>query len=339
MLVSLSGQSQTVNMGRTYVSSQNVRYANNGTTGTTLNKLAKLTGAPSTAILTATADTSGIVGIVVAGAGTTGSADIAFKGKALCVFDSATTAGHYVTNDTSTAGDCMDAGAAYPTSGQVIGVVTSTNGGAGTYEVDLTLGQAQANMSPFPTTPYEDAGFTWENQGPTSYNIKGSGVYVDNGSNSDLNLHLRHKAKTGPYKITALIIPNNPVRNFPTDMGIGWRESSTGKMVTLGLKNQEYIVSYLESWKWESSTSYDAPTASDYFLYIDVNYSQLFLQLEVDSTYRYMRFSYDGLHFITVSSMLKNDFILPDQVFYYIRAGGGLRWQNFGMYIASWKEE
>jgi len=134
---------QTVNMGRTYTGPISVRYANEGGTGTTLNKLAKLTGAPSTAIITATADTSGILGIVVAGAGAAGSADIAVLGKASCVFDSATTAGHYVQNDTSTAGDCMDAGASYPTSGQVIGIVTSTNGGAGTYEVDLSLGQPQ----------------------------------------------------------------------------------------------------------------------------------------------------------------------------------------------------
>ena len=140
---SLAGQS-TQNMGRTYTASQNVRYANEAGTGTTLHKLAKLTGAPSTAIIVATTDTSGIVGIVVAGAGNTGSADIAFAGKALCAFDSATTAGHYVVNDTSTAGDCMDAGATFPTTGQVIGVIGSTNGGAGTYEVDLTLKQPQA---------------------------------------------------------------------------------------------------------------------------------------------------------------------------------------------------
>jgi hypothetical protein len=141
----LSIPSQTVNMGRTYISSQNVRYANEGATGTTVNKLAKLTGAPSTAIIAATVDTQGIIGIVVGGAGVAGNAVIAFSGKALCDFDSATTAGHYVTVDTSTAGDCMDTGAAtYPTSGQVIGVVTSTNGGAGTYEVDLTIGQPQA---------------------------------------------------------------------------------------------------------------------------------------------------------------------------------------------------
>lgn len=129
---------QTVNMGRTYTGYQAVRYANEGGTGTTLNKLAKLTGAPSTAIITAVTDVTGIVGIVVAGAGAAGSADIAFSGIASCVFDSATTAGHYVVNDTSTAGDCMDAGATYPGGSQVIGVVTTTNGGAGTYEVDLT---------------------------------------------------------------------------------------------------------------------------------------------------------------------------------------------------------
>src|SRR5579859_1886323 len=45
--------------------------ANAGTTGTTVNKLAKLTGAPSTVIITATTDIGGIEGIVVAGAGTT----------------------------------------------------------------------------------------------------------------------------------------------------------------------------------------------------------------------------------------------------------------------------
>lgn len=141
---SLEGQS-TVNQGRAYAGSQSTIFANEGATGTTLNKLAKLTGAPSTAIIVATTDTEGIVGIVVAGAGTTGNAQIAFAGKASCVFDSATTAGHYVINDTSTAGDCMDSGAAtYPTSGQVVGIVTTTNGGAGTYEVDLTLRQPQA---------------------------------------------------------------------------------------------------------------------------------------------------------------------------------------------------
>src|SRR5438477_1186044 len=107
---------------------------NDTTTGTTVNKLAKLTGAPSKAIVTATTDTKGAIGIVVSGAGTSGSAQIARIGTASCVFDGATTAGDYVTISSTTTGDCHDAGATFPTTGgQILGRVLSTNGAGGTY--------------------------------------------------------------------------------------------------------------------------------------------------------------------------------------------------------------
>src|SRR5437899_6072259 len=102
--------------------------ANDTTTGTTVNKLAKLTGAPSTVVIAATSDTKGIVGVVVSGAGTTGNARIAMAGVASCVFDNATTAGDYVTISSATAGDCHDAGSTRPGSGQILGLVLSTNG-------------------------------------------------------------------------------------------------------------------------------------------------------------------------------------------------------------------
>jgi fibronectin-binding autotransporter adhesin len=111
--------------------------ANSSSTGTSLNQLAKLTGAPSTAVIAATSDTGGMIGIVVAGAGTIGNAQIAVSGQASCVFDGATTAGHYVGISSTTAGDCHDAGSSYPTSGQVLGRVLSTNGSGGTYPVVL----------------------------------------------------------------------------------------------------------------------------------------------------------------------------------------------------------
>jgi len=117
---------------------------NAGTTGTTLYKLTKLTGAPSTAVSAATSDTGGIVGITVAGAGTTLTAVIQAAGNASCVFDGATTAGHYVQISASVAGDCHDAGASYPTSGQVIGRVFATNGSAGTDAIQLFGPEVQA---------------------------------------------------------------------------------------------------------------------------------------------------------------------------------------------------
>ena len=122
-----------------------IAVANSSSTGTTLNKFAKLTGAPSKAVITATTDTGGALGIVVAGAGTSGTATIQLSGILNCVFDGATTAGDYVQLSSTTAGDCHDSGSTYPTSGQVLGRVLTTNGGAGTYQIDLFPAEIKAS--------------------------------------------------------------------------------------------------------------------------------------------------------------------------------------------------
>lgn len=117
---------------------QTLEMCNDGTIGTSLNFLAKLNGAAtSCAVKAAASDTSGILGIVVAGSGTTGNAVIAYRGYASCSFDGSTTAGDYVQISASNAADCRDAGATYPSSGQVLGHVLTTNTGAGTYSVLL----------------------------------------------------------------------------------------------------------------------------------------------------------------------------------------------------------
>lgn len=109
---------------------------NAGVTGTTLGSIAKLTGT-GTAVISATTDTSGMLGIVVSGAGTTGNASIAQTGQVLCNFDGATTANHYVINSTTIAGDCEDGGST-PPSVQTFGRVLTTNGAAGIYAIVIT---------------------------------------------------------------------------------------------------------------------------------------------------------------------------------------------------------
>lgn len=118
--------------------------SNDGTTGTTASKLAKLTGSGA-AIIAATTDTDGMLGVVTGGAGTTGNAQVAVDGQASCVFDGATTAGHFVAISSTTAGDCHDAGATRSTTSQTIGRVLSTNGSGGTYAVELGLNAATAS--------------------------------------------------------------------------------------------------------------------------------------------------------------------------------------------------
>lgn len=112
---------------------------NAGTTGTSQWHLVKLTGAPSTALIAATTDTTNIVGIAVDGTfGTTGTAYVQFSGATSCAFDAATTAGDWVQISSTVAGDCHDTGSGTrPVSNQIIGRILSTNGSAGTYQLIL----------------------------------------------------------------------------------------------------------------------------------------------------------------------------------------------------------
>jgi hypothetical protein len=115
---------------------------NEGATGTAAGKLVVYTTG-ATVKKAATTDTSSVIGICVSGVtgtscGTTGNASVAISGQASCVFDGATTAGDFVIVSTTTAGDCHDAGSTVPTAVAVFGQVLSTNGGGGTYVVDLS---------------------------------------------------------------------------------------------------------------------------------------------------------------------------------------------------------
>lgn len=106
--------------------------SNDITTGTTTNTLTKMLGA--TAIISATTDTGGVVGITVSGAGKSGNATIQQNGSVSCVFDGSTTAGDYVQISSTVVGNCHDAGGAFPVNGaQIIGRAQLTAAGAGTY--------------------------------------------------------------------------------------------------------------------------------------------------------------------------------------------------------------
>ena len=140
---------------------------NNGGSGTVLNQLAELTGAPSTATNAGTSANVGTIGIVASGAGTAGNAQVAILGAANCVFDGATTAGDYVAKSSTAGGNCHDAGASYPTGAQVIGRVLSTNGGAGTYPVALFPAEERSNAGSVTSVGLS---------APADFNVSGSPV-------------------------------------------------------------------------------------------------------------------------------------------------------------------
>ena len=80
------------------------------TTGTVVNKLVTLTGAPSTGVLPSVGSTADIIGVCINNCGSTGSAEIVVQGLVECEFDGATTAGNYVGISDTVDGECQDVG-------------------------------------------------------------------------------------------------------------------------------------------------------------------------------------------------------------------------------------
>ena len=110
---------------------------NSASPGTILFGLAGFRALSGTVSRTDAGQTSGVLGIVIAGAGTAGVATIQRTGKVNCNFDGSTVAGDYVQISASVIGDCTDVGQFYPLNGQVIGRVINGHSGAGLYTVEL----------------------------------------------------------------------------------------------------------------------------------------------------------------------------------------------------------
>lgn len=142
----ISAQSNNVIAGGS--SGGTITIANEGTTGTVVNGLVSLTGAPSKAIRTGLGLTGGIVGICTANCTTTGNATITTSGIVPCVFDGATTSNDYVSISAGTNDNCHDAGTTPAfVNGDIVGRVLSTNGAGGTFNIDLWSHEISTNVS------------------------------------------------------------------------------------------------------------------------------------------------------------------------------------------------
>ena len=215
----VNGVNCTMGVSGCTIPSGTITIANAGSTGTTVNTLTKLTGAPSTAVIAATTDTGGIIGITTSGAGTTGSATIQLSGSASCVFDGATTAGDYVQISSTTAGNCHDTGLAqpsYPLTGQVIGIVLSTNGAGGTYTMDLFPSDIEPNLGSAVLSKYKSD--------------------VTNRSTSQTSTTLASSPTAGLYRIHYYADLNTPCTTGANSVSFtfNWTDAGNARSLTTG---------------------------------------------------------------------------------------------------------
>lgn len=132
--------SQLINGSRVLPSGSSLRMqvVNDGSTGTTVNLLAKLTS--TGAILATTSDTTLPTFIVETGAGTTNSAELAVIGHGNCIMDTTTsnTEGFYVIASVTTNGRCHAQSSA-PTA-YIVGSMVSNSTTAGSAAVVQVIG-------------------------------------------------------------------------------------------------------------------------------------------------------------------------------------------------------
>lgn len=125
---------------------------NDSTNGTVINGLATLTSA-GCAVKPSSAPTSGIIGVVVANAGTSGVATLARTGSVYCSFDAtATVVGDYVVpSSTASSGFyplCHDAGPTLPTGTQILGRVLQASSGSTTVQMFLDMPGSNVSSPP-----------------------------------------------------------------------------------------------------------------------------------------------------------------------------------------------
>jgi hypothetical protein len=285
----------------------------------------------------------------------------------------------------------MDAGATYPTSGQVIGIVTSTNGGAGTYEVDLSLGQPQAGgagggggesvvaygslpgtctdgtafsltdslyrivcdptntfnyfYNGIKVTPPPSAGWTWEQQGAATVDSTYGFEYLYlPKAGADVVRNRNRAAPATPYTLKAGIVYDTNTCNVADRsnnnamIGVGFRESATGKIITLEAGGTGGTARW--SWsKWNSAVSFSA----SYFSVTDVasnvyekNSAVLWMALRDDGTDLTPYASADGVHWQSLyTAQPRGDFFTtgPDQ----LMVGGYTSGANQCVAVVHWE--
>lgn len=178
--------------------------------------------------------------------------------------------------------------------------------------------------------------FTWVNQGGAAVVDLASGGIVLTGSQTagDSLRILKKASPSPPYTIVAAIRPHLH-HNTTCHLGIGFRESSTGKLITLGLvKANEHAV-----YRWTNQTTFldDSLFARETFPY---NHCMHWLKIEDDSTNLKFFTSSTGLIWHQLASQSRTAHMAggPDEVLFYVNNASAAASFNIHMLLAHWSE-
>lgn len=187
----------------------------------------------------------------------------------------------------------------------------------------------------FPLTdPAIAAPTTWINQGGASVVTTNGGIaLIDPTVDSSVNYRIRKKAAPStPYTITAAFLAPRISIDF-TSCGIGWRQSSDGKLV---LARTIYIAS-LGGWVINVLKASDPTT--DVASYVSALFAPpalVWLRIVDNGTNRIVSYSVDGVNFVTIHTVGRTDYLTADEVLFCVCTRNAS--YPMAMTLLSWKE-
>lgn len=178
-------------------------------------------------------------------------------------------------------------------------------------------GSAWAPWGPiFPLTAPVSGDFAWVNQGGASVDTTYGGIYLLAPATAGTSWRIRKKtAPSTPYTITAAFLASAAALDNAYQC-IGFRESSSGKLVTFGL--QASTGSHLKVDKYTDETTFSAT-------YLDAiarfgGGSAIWLRIADNGTNRICSVSPDGRHWTVVHTVGRTDFLTANEVFFACQA-------------------
>ena len=175
--------------------------------------------------------------------------------------------------------------------------------------------------------------FSWINQGGATLTTGSNYYFLNAPTSATANVRIQKKsAPATPYTITIAIYPLMANASYQ-GVGVCWRESSSGKLITWG-PDLSSTNSALSEGKWASPTSFTANYVSFYGNWIGA--SVLFLRISDDGANRVCSHSVDGVNYRIAHSVGRTDFITADEVGWYSN-GQSSAWET-GVTLMSWKE-
>ena len=206
-------------------------------------------------------------------------------------------------------------------------------------------GWAATNIYPFsaPVSTPLLSQFSWANQGPSTATDTPNGIYLYTPAATGTGSNVRMLVKstpTPPYTITAAMLPMIPAYTY-AEAGFVWRDSASNKAAAMAIYYDGTRLSITVS-KFTTPTSFSAnytlswPISSyrDHFAF-----GAAWVQLIDDNTNRKIRVSADGYNWQTILSVLRTDFLTPNQVGFFVdpdpSTGSGYETSTT---LLSWKE-